>query len=369
MKKKCLFLTLGLGFLLFRNRQQHRRQMPDILIQRTPPTTRAQVFVPILINCPSPSGYRDRVSSHNSTSDLDHVLDAIHRAPVLTEPFKFYAMVCNVWPPDLYELMLKYLPPVQRIQFPGETRFSPPCGSDVAHPSGSGYLHIHHLLGRPSRNKHLVSTADIFKVWHLDVKNKNAALATWERVDKVLRAPKLKELLWKKLQVLEPGGDHIDTRLMHSLPSNEGSNAKVHTDSPNTVATMLFQTPTNLDEDEVNTFGTCFHDSNGTCTHKLRFLPNTAVAMRTVPSKVQDARSMSHKKDIFGAKLTGGIPSTEYYRGREVSFPSWHSAPVMKFTETCTLRWRRILFLTFVCRGQCFSRWKISQGSQKKPQI
>ena len=37
-------------------------------------------------------------------NDLDHVLQVIRQAPVLSEPFKFTSYMCDIWPPDLLKM-------------------------------------------------------------------------------------------------------------------------------------------------------------------------------------------------------------------------------------------------------------------------
>jgi hypothetical protein len=300
----------------------------------------------------------------NWTSDLDHVLQVLHAAPLLDEPYRFLTFMCDVWPEELHARMVHHLPKlvgegVKGLEN-GPCNFTEHCGNGIAFNGGCQLQ-----LGIADMLKY--SFPDAHRYWPTPVAHREA-MKTWRRVEEVLQSSKLWNAIWEKLHVLEARGPEAQSRLIYKLPTQPAQS--VHTDSPNTVATMAFPITSSLDD--VFQFGTCFHRHRGThvagmkmprtdppCTHQTRHLPNSAFAFRTVPSHI-GGTSSKVKMDFFLRKhLRGGTATKKQYRNLNVSYASWHRTPLMRYDSACNVKWRLVLFLTFPCEGDCRKKWSV----------
>lgn len=288
-------------------------------------------------------------------SDLDHVLQVIRQAPVLSEPFKFTTYMCDIWPPDLYKDMMEYYLALQKSMKVNNftysvggapCRFYGHCGAGVSNNDG---CHIEFDLNNVLKlRKYQHESEDFAKM-----------VSTWNRVLNVLKSDTLADLLWEKLDVLEKR-ETRQIRVINKLPTARIDT--IHSDSPYTTATFVFMFPSKLDE--VFEYGTCFYSPKpefansifnpSNCSHKVRFFPNSAFMFRTVPGEIGGKYYYNHKKksSAFGKQIR------KLYRNKNISFPSWHATPSMTYNSECEVKWRRTLFLTFSCTGSCWEKWK-----------
>lgn len=288
---------------------------------------------------------------HSWTNDLDHVLQVMRNAPVQTEPFKFSSFMCDIWPPELYSDMLQYYPSIVEDMI------------DLKYPKGKSPCLFHSHCEGVSNDKSCHTEFDLSDILALKNIYNNVTLeriiSTWTRVLNVLNSEEIADLLWQKLNVLEKR-ETKQIRIINKLPTPHSD--VIHSDSPHTIATIIFMFPNALDE--VFEYGTCLYSprkeykrsmSNpSNCSHQVRFFPNSAFMFRTVPGKVGGRFYYNPKyKDItFGKEVR-----TIYYN-KNISFPSWHSTPLMQYNDKCEVKWRRSLFLTFNCTNRCWQKWK-----------
>jgi len=299
--------------------------------------------------CPDRSIHR----INSWTSDLDHVLQVIRRAPILSEPFKFSSFMCDVWPPELYENMLKYYP-----LFLENTL-------NYTYPGGEAPCHFHgHCGGGVSNGKGCHIEFDLNNMLTLkQMRHKTGKMdqmvSTWSRVLNVLKSEEIADLIWQKLNVLEKR-ETRQIRIINKLPTTHID--RIHSDSPHTIASIIFMFPNMLDE--VFEYGTCLYSPKpeyvrsmlnpSNCSHKVRFFPNSAFMFRTIPGKI-GGKYYYNPKDKF---VTLGKQTRKIYHSKDISFPSWHSTPSMQYNERCEVNWRRTLFLTFNCTKKCWAKWK-----------
>jgi len=284
-------------------------------------------------------------------SDLEYVMQRLQTANLETKPFSYHSLICDAWPPKLYEDIIAHWPPLDKLQRGKET-----CKKDKV--CGKKFVERGKCKKQFNIQQFLQASAkDYVKVWS----RVSEAKKTWYRVKKVLEAPELQKLLWKKYDVL---GDRKKTvvRIFNQYPHDE--RLKVHSDSPFTAATILFNMPSHESPDTWR-YGTCFHtavsevrnkdtgrivsaeigDRGAPCTHRHRYLPNSAIVWRTVPSVVRG--EASDRMDWFDKWNKGGQTGADEFPGRNATHPSWHSEPVLKWAKNCSFVQRRLLVLTY----------------------
>lgn len=300
---------------------------------------------------PCPERSTSRIKYWNS--DLDHVLQVIRQGPILSEPFKFSSFLCDVWPPKLYKKMLKYYIPVGKSL----NNFSYTLGNAPCYFKG----HCGESISDEESCHKEFDLKNLFELRKIRERFENFELmmSTWTRVLNVLNSEEVADLLWQKLNVLEVR-ESRQLRLIHKLPTSYID--KIHSDSPHTIATIIFMFPNKLDE--VFEYGTCFYSPKpdymnsmlnpSNCSHKVRFFPNSAFMFRTVPGKIGGKYYFDPKRRA----ITFGRETRKLYRDKNISFPSWHATPSMQYNTKCEINWRRSLFLTFSCTGMCVKKWK-----------
>ena len=291
----------------------------------------------------------------NWTSDLDHVLQVMRRAPVLSEPFNYTSFMCDIWPPELYTNMIKYYSLLQKSM--KKNNFTHFLGKAPCHFYGHCGVGVSNEEG--CHNEFDLSNILLLKEERHDWKHFGEMLSTWTRVFNVLKSDELADLLWQKLNVLEKR-EGRQIRVISKLPTTDID--AIHSDSPYTIATFVFMFPNKLDE--VFEYGTCLYSPKPEfansliypfeCSHKVRFFPNSAFMFRTVPGKLGGKYYYNAKRKVIAL----GRETRKLYRDKEISFPSWHSTPSMKYNSDCVVSWRKTLFLTFNCTGTCWKKWK-----------
>mmetsp|Transcript_6730 Transcript_6730/g.22423 ORF Transcript_6730/g.22423 Transcript_6730/m.22423 type:complete len:406 (+) Transcript_6730:218-1435(+) len=290
-------------------------------------------------------------------SDLEYVMQRLQTANLETKPFSYHSLICDAWPPRLYEDMIAHWPPLEKLQHGNETcKKDKFCGKKIVERGAcKKQFNIQHFFQRSSK--------DYVKVWSMI----SQAQKTWYRVKKVLEAPELQKLLWKKFDVLGERNETV-VRLFAQYPHAK-KRLKVHSDSPYTAATILFNMPSHESSDTWR-YGTCFHtavsevrhkdtgrivsskigDRGAPCTHRHRYLPNSAIVWRTVPSVVGGEASDRH--DWFDKWNKGGRTGADEFPGRNATHPSWHSEPLLKWDKKCSFVQRRLLVLTYTNKLQ-----------------
>lgn len=218
------------------------------------------------------------------------------------------------------------------------------CGSGISNKEG---CHIEFNLNHISKLEKEQKIENLYEM-----------ISTWNRVLKVLNSVEIADLLWEKLEVLEKRQTR-KIRLINKLPTTQVE--RIHSDSPHTIATIIFMFPNNLDE--ILEYGTCLFSPrskysrsiiNATnCSHKVRFFPNSAFMFRTVPGRLGGRYQYDPKRKA----ITFGTQIRRIYRGKRVSFPSWHATPLIQYNRLCEVMWRKSLFLTFPCSGKCRKKW------------
>ncbi|XRB17810.1 hypothetical protein RI054_16g76550 [Pseudoscourfieldia marina] len=307
--------------------------------------------------CP-PITVVDRLEDSN---DIEHVLRILREAPLQNEPFNYWLFACEVWPPLLYKKMQLYLPLLHNVEeisnkkeIEQPCRFFGKCGSGIAvKRKCRREVHLDHFIRRAEQSpRSLLKSAKSLEVVQ-------DAISTWKRVEIVLKSTALAELVWEKLGVLEQRNT-VNVRLLASLPTKDPQ--LLHTDSPFTVASLIFPLPTSVEGEYEH--GTCLHSAatireRPKCSHQVRFLPNSVAAFRTVPSHV-GGTSYSRRDEYTGSRVVGGAQTRHVYPSMNITRPSWHSAPSWKFNTACKVIWRNALFVTYPCEGLCKSRWSFT---------
>ena len=286
-------------------------------------------------------------------SDLDYVLQVMHKAPVSSEPFKFSSFMCDIWPPELYGKMLQYYPAVLKnitdvapVPMRAPCHFHGHCGEGISIMTGChDEFDLNFMLSTLKKTRS--RTEEIEQI-----------IRTWTRVLNVLNSEEFADLVWQKLNVLEKR-ETTQVRIINKLPTSQVD--VIHSDSPYTIATVIFMFPNK--RDEIFEYGTCLYSPKPefirsmskptNCSHKVGFFPNSAFMFRTVPGKVGDRFYYNPKRTA----ITFGKQTRRIYHEQDISFPSWHSTPFMQYNERCEVNWRKSLFLTFNCTKKCWEKW------------
>jgi len=294
--------------------------------------------------CPRHTSSLESVNLKNS--ELEHITEVLRAAPLLTKPFNYWMFMCHIFPQQLYENMILYPLPLDILN------------EDVN--KNSCYMN-----DRCNTKGELLSADGCFK--YIDLKNfkylspdsnfwavanSKKIYSTWVKVYDLLSSSKLRKILWQKLDVLEAYQGGVRVRFVEQIPLDKGL---PHTDAPNTVASIFFNIPGDLDE--IFHFGTRFLSRDYSSryalkySHQVRYFPNSGYAFRTVPAGV--GKLYQPKRFLKEKIFTEGQHTRLVYKKKNVTFPSWHDAP----PSNCTKRWRRTIFVTYPCVGKCRERW------------
>jgi hypothetical protein len=281
----------------------------------------------------------------SKTSDIEHILGVLRDAPVFSVPFTFWTFLCHIFPIELYEEMIKYPLPLTILN---EVKNNEPCYYEYSCPKNGTVLSVDGCLKNfDLKNLEGLGEHEQF----LKFPNSKEIYNTWQKVNTLLTSTRIRELLWKKLKVLEAYEGGVRVRVFRQIPLNNGL---PHTDAPNTLASFFFNIPDSLNE--VFEFGTRLLSpnigKNLSYTHQIRFLPNSAYAFRSVPAGVEK----SYKPKLFLKEMyfMEGRGTKSAYIRENVTFPSWHDAPY----SNCTNRWRTTIFVTYPCLGSCRKKWR-----------